>query len=168
MEFRELLAKRRSIRKFCAGAVPADMVETLLRQTLAAPSPRNSRSTRLVVVDRPDLIARMADMRDSGSAFMKDAPLEVVVLGDRAKSDLWRINAAISATVLQLACVDAELGSCWVQVDGRSRRKEAPQWESAADYLRRLLPIPRGCELLCAVAIGYSDFHAGAPACGGR
>ena len=158
MEFKELLAKRRSIRKFRAGAVPADVVETLLTQTLAAPSSRNSRSTRLLVVDRPDLIARMADMRDYGSAFMKDAPLAVVVLGDTAKSDLWRVNAAISATVLQLACVDAGLASCWVQIDGRPRRKDAPEGERAADYLREFLPVPDGCEPLCAIAIGYSDF----------
>ena len=99
MEFKTLLEKRRSVRKFAPTAVPSEVVDRLLAETLGAPSSRNSRSTRLLVVDDPEVVARMASMRDYGSAFMKGAPLAIVVLGDTACSDLWRINAAISATV---------------------------------------------------------------------
>ena len=81
-----------------------------------------------------------------------------MVLGDTSSSDLWRENAAITATVVQLACVDEGLASCWVHVNGRPRRKDAPDGETAADYLRQFLPIPDGCEPLCAIAAGYSDF----------
>lgn len=158
MEFREIIAKRRSIRKFTDRAVPREVVDRILAETLTAPSARNTRTTRLVVVDDPALVARMADMRDYGSAFLKGAPLAVLVLGDTTKSDLWRENAAIAATVLQLACVDEGLASCWVHVNGRPRRKDAPGGESAADYLRAFLPFPEGCEPLCVVAMGYSDF----------
>ena len=114
MEFKELIEKRRSIRKFSERAVPREIVDRILHETLSAPLARNTRTTRLVVVDDPALVARMADMRDYGSAFMKGAPLAIVVLGDTTKSDLWRENAAISATILQLACVDEGLASCWV------------------------------------------------------
>lgn len=158
MEFREIIEKRRSIRKFSDRAVPREVVDRILGATLTAPSARNTRTTRLMVVDDPALVARMADMRDYGSAFLKGAPLAVVVLGDTTKSDLWRENAAIAATVLQLACVDEGLASCWVHVNGRPRRKDAPDGESAADYLRAFLPFPEGCEPLCVVAMGYSDF----------
>ena len=158
MEFKKLIAKRRSIRKFTDRAVPRETLDRILHATLSAPSSRNTRTTRLVVVDDPALVARMAEMRDYGSAFMKDAPLAVLVLGDTSASDLWRENAAISATVLQLACVDEGLASCWVHVNGRPRRKDAPDGETAADYLRTFLPIPDGCEPLCAIALGYSDF----------
>lgn len=159
MEFKELIAQRRSIRRFSDRPVPREVVDRLLAEALTAPSARNTRTTRFLVVDDPALVARMADMRDYGSAFLKGAPLAVVVLGETSASDLWRENAAISATVLQLACVDEGLGSCWVHVHGRPRRKEAPEGEKAADYLRSFLPIPDSCEPLCAVAIGYSDFH---------
>lgn len=158
MEFSKIVTKRRSIRKFTDRAVPREVVDRILRQTLTAPSARNTQTTRLLVVDDPELVARMAEMRDYGSAFMKGAPLVVVVLGQTAKSDLWRENAAISATILQLACVDQGLGSCWVHVNGRPRRKEQPDGPMAADYLRTILPIPADCEPLCAIAAGYSDF----------
>ena len=159
MEFKELIAQRRSIRRFSDRPVPREVVDRLLAEALTAPSARNTRTTRFLVVDDPSLVARMADMRDYGSAFLKGAPLAILVLGETPESDLWRENAAISATVLQLACVDEGLGSCWVHVHGRPRRKEAPEGEKAADYLRSFLPIPDSCEPLCAVAVGYSDFH---------
>ena len=159
MEFKELIAQRRSIRRFSDRSVPREVVDRLLAEALTAPSARNTRTTCFLVVDDPSLVARMADMRDYGSAFLKGAPLAVVVLGETSASDLWRENAAISATVLQLACVDEGLGSCWVHIHGRPRRKDDPEGEKAADYLRSFLPIPDSCEPLCAVAIGYSDFH---------
>lgn len=158
MEFKELIAKRRSVRKFTDREVPREVVDRILAEALSAPSARNTRTTRFLVVDDPVLVARMAEMRDYGSAFLKGAPLAVLVLGDTSASDLWRENAAISATVLQLACVDEGLASCWVHVNGRPRRKDAPDGERAADYLRTFLPVPDGCEPLCAIALGYSDF----------
>lgn len=159
MEFKDLLAGRRSVRKYSERDVPREVVERLLRETLTAPSSRNSRSTRLLVVEDPATVARMAAMRDYGSGFLTGAPRAIVVLGDTAASDLWKVNAAISATVLQLACVDERLASCWVHVEGRPRRKEDPAGEQAADYLRTFLPIPEGCEPLCVIAFGYSDFR---------
>ncbi|MCI7141266.1 nitroreductase family protein [Alistipes sp.] len=159
MEFKDLLAGRRSVRKYSERDVPREVVERLLHETLTAPSSRNSRSTRLLVVEDPATVARMAAMRDYGSGFLAGAPRAIVVLGDTAASDLWKVNAAISATVLQLACVDEGLASCWVHVEGRPRRKEDPAGEQAADYLRTFLPIPEGCEPLCVIAFGYSDFR---------
>lgn len=53
MEFKELIEKRRSIRKFSERAVPREVVDRILHETLSAPSARNTRTTRLVVVDDP-------------------------------------------------------------------------------------------------------------------
>ena len=100
MEFKELIAKRRSVRKFTDREVPREVVDRILAEALSAPSARNTRTTRFLVVDDPALVARMAEMRDYGSAFLKGAPLAVLVLGDTSASDLWRENAAISATVV--------------------------------------------------------------------
>ena len=159
MEWKELVAKRRSIRKFNDTPVPAEVIGRLLEAALGAPSSHNSRSTQLLVVDDPALVARMADMRDAGSGLLAHAPLAIVVLGDTTKTDLWETNAAIAATMLQLAAVDEGLGSCWVQVARRPRRKDSPDGERAADYLRTFLPIPETSEPLCAIALGYSDFR---------
>lgn len=154
-----MIARRRSVRKFdTARPVEEEKIERLLAAALGAPSSRNSRSTRLVVVDDRATIDRMAAMRDYGAGFLTGAPLAVVVAGDRAASDLWEVNASIAATMLQLAAVDEGLASCWVHVAGRPRLKDDPQGETAADYLRGLLPLEAGWEPLCVVAVGYSDY----------
>lgn len=162
MEFQQVTATRRSVRKFDDKAIPQEVIDRLLHITLTAPSSRNSRSTRLMVVNDPEKVHRMAEMRDYGSGFLKGAPLAVIVMGDTSKSDMWEINASISATYLQLAVVDAGLQSCWVQIGGRPRLKSNPEGEQAADFLRTFLPIPPTCEPLCAIAIGYSDFRPAA------
>ena len=127
MDFQTILAKRRSTRRFLPRPVPRELIDALLRDALTAPSARNSRSTRFLAVDDPALIARMAEMRDYGSSFMRHAPAVVLVLGNPTKSDLWRENAAIAATILQLACVDRGLASCWVHVHGRPAGRMRPR-----------------------------------------
>ena len=159
MEFKELMAKRRSIRKYSPRRVPEEVIQRMLKVALSAPSSRNSRSTRFLVVDDPTLIARMAEMRDYGSSFMASAPLAIVVMGDTTTTDLWQVNCAISATVLQQAAVDEGLASCWVHIAGRPRLKSEPEGAQAEDFLREFLPIPAECKALCAMAIGYSDFE---------
>lgn len=87
----------------------------------------NTRSSSFMVVEEPELIGRIARMRDYGSAFVEKAPLVILVMGDQLRSDLWEVNAAISATYVQLAAQALELGSCWVHVAGRPRRREEPR-----------------------------------------
>lgn len=159
MEFKDILAKRRSVRRFDDRRVPREVIDRLLKETFTAPSSRNSRSTRIMVVEDRDIIARMAEMRDYGSAFLKNAPLAFVVMGDGNASPMWRTNCAISATILQLACVDEGLASCWVHVDGRPHVQAEPEGKSALDCLRELLPLPEECGVLCVIAAGYSDFQ---------
>lgn len=101
----------------------------------------------------------MAPCATTAPCPLAGAPAAVVVMGDRAASDLWVDNAAIAATILQLALVDAGLKSCWVHVNGRPRSKERPTASRPVDYLRTFLPIPEGCGVLCVIALGYSDFE---------
>ena len=119
-------------------------------------SAKNTRSSSFMVVEEPELIGRIARMRDYGSAFVEKAPLVILVMGDQVRSDLWEVNAAISATYVQLAAQALELGSCWVHVAGRPQRREEPGGPAAEDYLRSFLPVPEGRRILCAVAIGHT------------
>ena len=114
MEFKEILRRRRSVRKYLSRPVEREVLDTVLREALAAPSSRNSHSTHLRVVTDPETFARIARMRDYGSAFLEHAPAVVLVEGDRTATDLWRENAAITATALLFAATDAGLASCWV------------------------------------------------------
>ena len=159
MELKEILNRRRSVRKFLAGKVEHDKLQRIVDMALQAPSSRNTRSTRLLVVEQPELLEKMSKMRDYGSSFMKDAQAAIVVMGDKSASDLWLDNCAITATILQLAVVDEGLASCWVHVNDRPCLKDEPEGAKADDYLREVLDLPEKYGILCAVALGYSDFQ---------
>lgn len=160
MEFKEVLQKRRSVRKFSERKVEREVIRQVLEQVVRyAPSSRNSHSTRFLVVDDPEILAHIAAMRDYGSAFVKGAPMAVLVLGDTTKTDLWEVNCAISTTLLLLALEEAGLRGCWVHVQDRPVLKDQPEGKKAVEHLRERLSIPEECEVLCAVACGYSDFE---------
>lgn len=161
MTLSEILFRRRSVRKFTDRKVDRQTIDKILEAALTAPSSKNTRSSRFMVVDDPTMLERISQMRDSGSAFVKNASMAVIVLGDTALTDLWVDNCAISATILQLAAEEQGLGSCWVHVNGRPRKKDAPDMGTAAEYLRKLLPIPASWSPLCVVALGYAaDYPA--------
>ena len=159
MEFKEIISRRRSTRKFLATTVEREKLQRILDAALVAPTSRNTRSTRFFVVQDKATLERMSQMRDYGSAFMKDAAAAIVVAGDRQTTDLWIDNCAIAATTIQLAVVDEGLASCWVHVNDRPCLKDEPEGAKADDYLRSPLGIPAHYGILCAVALGYSDYE---------
>lgn len=158
MEFKTILEKRRSTRKFLPRKVEHDKLQRIVDMALQAPSSRNCRSTRLLVVEQPEMLEKIAAMRDYGSAFVSGAAAVILVMGDRRVTDLWIDNCAITATVMQLAIVDEGMASCWVHVNGRPCRVKEPDGKQADEYLRKMLPIPDDYGILCAIALGYSDF----------
>ena len=159
MELKEIISRRRSTRKFLPTPVERERLERVVEMALQAPSSRNSRSTRFMIVQNTDLLEKMSRMRDYGSAFMKDAAAAILVMGDKRVTDLWIDNCAISATTLQLAVVDEGLASCWVHVNDRPCLQAEPDGRKADDYLRELLALPEHYGILCSVALGFSDFE---------
>ncbi len=158
MEFKSVVKSRRSVRKFSNQEVEESVLREIIDVAMDAPSSRNSRSTSFMVVRRREHLERIAQMRDYGSAFVSGAAAAIVVVCDCSATDLWEVNGAISATVLQLAITDAALSSCWVHVAGRPQLKADPEGAQAEEVLREFLPIPEGSVVLCCVALGYSDF----------
>lgn len=157
MDFLEVIQKRHSVRKYSGRPVEKEILDTIVRVAETAPSSRNSRSTAFMVIEDPDTIAALSEMRESGSGFMKGAAAAIVIMGDEAKADLWVDNCAISATFVQLAATAMDLGSCWVHVNGRPRRKDDPSAGDAETYVRQLLGIRDGMRVLCVIALGYPE-----------
>lgn len=157
MEFLDVIDKRHSVRKFADRPVEREILDALISVAQKAPSSRNCKSSAFMVVEDKDTLAAISEMRDFGSAFVKDAPAAIVVMGDETKTDLWVDNCAISATFLQLAATAMDLGSCWVHVNGRPRSKSDASLGDAETYLRELFGIKDGMRVLCVVAVGYPE-----------
>ncbi len=155
MDFFEVIARRHSVRKFDGEPVAQELIDRMIAAAETAPSSKNCRSSAFMIVEDKDTIAAISEMRDRGSAFVKDAPLAIVVLGDETRTDLWVDNCSISATILQLAATALGLGSCWVHVHGRPRLASDPSAGNAEDYLRELLGVKDGMRILCVIAAGH-------------
>lgn len=155
MEFNQLVAERRSYRKFEAREVDQDTLSKIFEATLTAPSSKSSRSSRFMVVTNKDLLEKISVMRSRGASFIKDAPMAIIALGDKSISDLWVDNCAISITIMQLAIHNLGLGSCWVQVHDRMHNEQDPAQGSVEDYLRTLIDIPEDWAVSAVVALGY-------------
>lgn len=155
MEFFEVIAKRHSVRKFEDRPVEREVIDAVLNAAQTAPSSKNCRSTAFMVIEDRDTIAAISEMRDFGSAFVRNAPAVIVVMGDETKTDLWVDNCAISAAFVQLAATAVDLGSCWVHVNGRPRSREDASLGDAETYLKNLLGVKDGMRILCVIALGY-------------
>lgn len=157
MEFLEVIQKRHSVRKFTDQPVGREIVDTIIDIAQSAPSSKNTKSSAFMVIEDPDTLKALSEMRDRGSAFMAGAAAAIVVMGDASKTDLWVENASISATFIQLAATAMDLGSCWVHVNGRPRSKEDASLGNAEDYVKELLGIKDEYRVLCVVALGYEE-----------
>ena len=147
----DLLRKRRSIRKFSDDIVSQESVRTLIEAALRSPSSRGINAWEFIVVDDPVLITELSKVKPSGSAFLKNAPLAIVVGADSTKSDVWVEDSAIAAIIIQLVASSLGLGSCWIQI--RKRQHDAEK--TAESYIRELLGLPGHVVVSSILAIGY-------------
>jgi nitroreductase len=149
--FLSLLQQRRSIRQFKSQPVELEKVEQLIEAALRAPSSRGLNPWQFVVIDDPQMLARLARAKAHGSKFLTAAPLAVAVCADPARSDVWIEDCAISAIILHLAAESLGLGSCWVQI----RQRPHGDGRSAEVYVREVLGLPESMVVECIIGIGY-------------
>ena len=148
-----LIRKRRSIRKFKANPVEPEKVDMLVEAALRAPSSRGLQPWEFVVITDKDALEKLSRAKPSGSAFLKNAPLAVVVCADPDKSDVWVEDCSIAAILVQLAAESLGLGSCWIQIRNRLHDDTL----TAEDYIVEVIQIPKGRKVEAIIAVGYPD-----------
>jgi nitroreductase len=147
----DILAARRSIRKYGPDPVPDEVIERLEEAALRAPSSRNLRPWRFVFVTDPDVLSALSTAKPQWAGFIAGAPLGVVVCGDEHASDCWIEDCSIAATAVQLTATSEGLGSCWIQIRERMHADGRP----AEEYVRELLGLTSNMRVLCMLAIGH-------------
>lgn len=150
MKFSQLITTRRSCRTFGSGEIPGEQVQAILRAALLAPSSMNRQSWHFVVVDNKTDLAKLADSKERGAFFVKDAAFAVVVVGQQKDSDCWVEDGSIAATYMQLQAEDLGLGSCWVQI----RNRRISDGTRSEDIVKGILDIPEEMGVLCIIAFG--------------
>ena len=91
--FKQLIARRRSHRKFLQQPIAPEEVQLLLRAALMSPTSKNQRAWQFVVVDDPMDLQKLADSKEQGAQLIAGAAMAVVVLGDDTKK-AWNLFLA--------------------------------------------------------------------------
>jgi nitroreductase len=151
--FNKLIEQRRSIRKFKDRPIETEKIDLLVEAALRSPSSRSFNPWRFIVVDKPDLLAKLAAAKPHGSSFLERAPLGIVVCADPTASDVCVEDASIASIFIHLAAHSLSLGSCWIQI----RKRNHDSFKSADNYIKDLLGIPDKIMIESIIAIGYPD-----------
>lgn len=151
--FMSLIRKRRSIRSFLDKEVEPEKIVLLIEAALRSPSSRSLNPWEFIVVRDKGMLTHLSSCKPHGAAFLKQAPVGIVVLADPERCDVWVEDSAIAATYIQLAAEAQGLKSCWVQI----RKREFESGTMARDRVAELLNIPAHLEVESIIAIGYPN-----------
>lgn len=149
-DFKDLVQLRRSHRTFESVEVDGDDLKLILRAALMSPTSKGQRAWQFVVVDDKTAIEKLADCKDAGSQLLMSAQIAIVVLGDDSKNDCWVEDGSIAAFAMQLQAEELNLGSCWVQLRGRT----LSDGTDSESIVRGILGIPENYRVLCILAVG--------------
>ena len=147
----QLLRQRRSIRKYSSSPVSKETVDLLVESLLRSPTSRNRKPWQFIVVDDAALLADLSASKQHGSAFLKEAPLGIVIAADSNKSDVWIEDTSIAAILVQAVAESLGLGSCWIQI----RNRPHDEATSAETFIQKRLGLPEEIKVTAIISIGY-------------
>ena len=124
MELKEVLLKRRSIRKFTEEPVSDERIEELLHAAMSGPSACNRKPWEFYVVTNEQVLEELR----SSTMFSKiAAKLAIIVCGDLSRalpmgmSEYWIQDCSAATEKILLRATDLGLGAVWCGVYPQKR-----------------------------------------------
>lgn len=127
MELKEVLLKRRSIRKFAGEAVSKEDIYELLHAAMSGPSACNKRPWEFCVVTNEKLLN---ELRGASMFTKMKAPLAMVVCGNLEKAlpmkmaDYWIQDCSAATENILLRATDLGLGAVWCGIYPQKRAEQ--------------------------------------------
>jgi nitroreductase len=169
VELREVVRRRRMVRRFDPRPLPGEVLDRILHSATRGPSAGFSQGLDLLVLEGPEAVRGFwratSDPRFTGPYSTADPPVIVLVLSDKQayldrygapdKAGLgmdveegwpvpyWDMDAAMAVMLMLLTAVDERVGAWWFGVF------------HGAGRLLDDLGVPAGRRLVGAVALGY-------------
>lgn len=161
MDGLETILTRRSIRTYEKTPVPEDVINTLLRAGMYAPSAMNRRPWEFIVIRDIEVKAAVSKMGPYWG-MLKDAPLGIMVLADTSvcgTSMMYVQDCAAVTENILLAANALGLGGVWLGLYSNNERMRE---------VRNFFKLPENIIPISMISIGYpaekkhphSSFHA--------
>jgi nitroreductase len=150
MDAIKAILSRRSIRKYTGEKIPREALEAMARAGMSAPTSRDTRHFRFVIVDDPACVDQLA----AGLPYAKmllTARHAIIVCSDLsvahggAETDYWVQDSSAAAQNVLLAAHALGFGACWTAAHPRPER---------VAFVREALNIPVNVMPLCVIAVG--------------
>jgi nitroreductase len=178
MDFKTLLANRRSIRDFQKKEVPLSILKEIIQDTCLAPTASNGQPCRFIIIQDRDCIKKLSDeskksllgdlirdpglplkqyetaLRDGQFNVFYNAPCLVLFVGPK---DVYSLNVDCGLTVayFMFAATSRGLGTCWIGLGAHVRDKQ----------ILDEIGVPLDCRIVAPIIIGYPE---GVPAASER
>ena len=149
MELKEVLLKRRSIRKFTDQKVSDEIIEELLHAGMSGPSACNRQPWEFYVIKNEELLVKL---RRSSRFTNMEAQLAIIVCGNLDKAlpdsmkDYWIQDCSAATENILLRVTDLGLGAVWCGAYPQQR---------AVDKIRNILNLSEKQIPLNIIYIGY-------------
>lgn len=148
----DFIFTRRSVRKYLAKEIPAEMLQDLLEAGMAAPSARATDPWHFIVISKRETLDRMVGALPNGKMLLT-APAAMVVCGDMHRAlegfesyMLQDVSASVENILLAAGALG--LGSCWLGIHPRQGRMEG---------IRALFKLPGHIVPVAGIALGWPD-----------
>ena len=151
MDFKELLLKRRSVRKFTDEPVAKECIDEMLHAAMSGPSACNRTPWEFYVVTNPE---KLAELRGASHFTKIKAPLAIIVCGNLSRAlpmgmaDYWIHDCSAATENILLSAVDMGLGAVWCGVIPQKR----PEMK-----VREMLNLPDKHVPLNIIFIGHPE-----------
>jgi len=157
MDFKKLIIRRQSVRKYQNKPVEKEKIEQLIEAVHVAPSACNSQPWKLIIVDEPELKSRVAkatfNKAISFNKFAIESPVIAVLVIEKAKliaqiggsiknQEYPQYDIGIAAEHFCLQATELGLGTCML---GWFNEKK----------IQKLLNIPNKRKIGLVITLGY-------------
>lgn len=142
----EAIESRSSTRHFKKDPVAKEIVTTLLKAAMCAPSARNKQPWHFVVIDKREILDKIPTFSPYAQ-MCKEAPLAILVCGDTSiDNDFWVQDCSAATQNLLLAAHEKGLGAVWTGVFPNEDRVQG---------FRIKIHLPPEITPLALVVLGY-------------
>lgn len=151
MELKEVLLKRRSVRKFKNQEVPPQLIEELLHAGMSGPSACNKKPWEFYVITNKE---KIEELKKTSRFSRYNAPLIIIVCGNLENtlpsnfSTYWIQDCSAATENILLRVTDLNLGAVWCGAH--------PQ-KIVEEKIKNILNLPDNHIPLNIIFIGYPD-----------
>jgi nitroreductase len=147
MELFDGLLTRRSIRRYTGGIIADDIIESIVKAGMYAPSAKNTRPWHFIIIDDRMLLKRIMSFHPY-SSMLAHASHAILVCGDELLHNgpgYYLLDCSAATENMLLAAHGLGYGAVWIGIEPKSDRKNS---------IREIFGLPDHIHPVSLVSVG--------------